>query len=41
MENDIPVDGDGIYITVDAHSGEIENYSFNWTWEPLPPQKTS
>lgn len=36
MENDIPVDGDGIYITVDAHSGEIENYSFNWTWEPLP-----
>jgi len=36
MENDISVEGNGINITVDAHSGEIENYSFTWTWEPLP-----
>lgn len=36
MENDIPVEGNGINIRVDAHTGEIENYSFTWSWEPLP-----
>jgi len=36
VENDIPVEGNGIYITVNAYSGEVENYSFTWTWETLP-----
>mgnify|MGYP000064532933 CR=1 FL=1 len=39
MENDIPVEGNGIKITVDAHTGEIENYTFTWSWEPLPSSK--
>jgi hypothetical protein len=36
MENDIPVEGNGINIGVDAHTGDIENYTFTWSWEPLP-----
>jgi len=36
MENDIPVEGNDINIRVDAHTGNIENYSFTWSWEPLP-----
>ena len=35
-ENDIPVEGNYINIRVDAHTGEIENYSFTWSWEALP-----
>ncbi|MGI5858251.1 MAG: S-layer homology domain-containing protein [Tepidanaerobacteraceae bacterium] len=37
IENDIPVEGNGINMRVGAHTGEIENYSFSWSWEPLPP----
>lgn len=40
MENDIPVEGNGINIRVDAHTGEIENYSFTWSWEPLPSSES-
>lgn len=35
-ENDIPVEGNYINIRVDAHTGEIEKYSFTWSWEALP-----
>lgn len=39
-EKGIPVEGNGINIRVDAHTGDIENYSFIWSWEPLPsPEK--
>lgn len=37
MENNIPVEDNGINIRVDAHTGEVESYSFTWSWEPLTP----
>lgn len=36
MENNIPVEYNGFNITVDAHTGEVESYDFNWSWDPLP-----
>lgn len=36
MESNIPVEYNSFNITVDAHTGEIESYDFNWSWDPLP-----
>ncbi len=36
IENDVPVEGNSINIRMDAHTGNIESYSFTWSWEPLP-----
>ncbi|WP_213974132.1 YcdB/YcdC domain-containing protein [Tepidanaerobacter acetatoxydans] len=36
IESNIPVENDGLGINVDAHTGEVVSYSFNWSWEPLP-----
>ncbi|WP_422446822.1 YcdB/YcdC domain-containing protein [Thermoanaerobacterium sp. DL9XJH110] len=36
VENDIPVEGDGFNITVDAGSGDILSYNFNWSYDKLP-----
>ncbi|MDI3480944.1 MAG: hypothetical protein PWQ97_599 [Tepidanaerobacteraceae bacterium] len=34
--NQIPVEGDGFYINVDAGTGEVESYSFTWSYDELP-----
>ncbi|RKL62661.1 S-layer protein [Thermoanaerobacteraceae bacterium SP2] len=32
----IPVEGDGFNINVDAGTGEVRSYSFNWSYEEMP-----
>lgn len=36
VEKGIPVDGEGMYINVDASTGDVRNYNFNWSYEALP-----
>lgn len=36
MENQIPVENDGFYITVDSRTGDIQQYNFSWSKEALP-----
>lgn len=36
VEKDIPVESDGFNINVDANTGEIRNYKFNWSYDKLP-----
>lgn len=36
MESNIPVDNNGFNIAVDAHTGDVRNYDFNWNWDSLP-----
>lgn len=39
MEKGIPVEGDGFLATVDADTGEVLRYRFNWTTAALPDSK--
>lgn len=36
LENNIPVEHNGFNITIDANTGEVRNYKFNWHYEGLP-----
>lgn len=36
MENNIPVENNGFHITIDANTGEIRNYQFDWFYDTLP-----
>ncbi|HHW02451.1 MAG TPA: DUF4901 domain-containing protein [Thermoanaerobacterales bacterium] len=34
--NGIPVEGDGFNINVDANSGRVRSYNFNWSYDKMP-----
>ena len=39
VANQIPVDGIGAWVNIDATNGEVLGYSLNWSYLPLPDPK--